>query len=78
MLPNLQKLIILFILPCYLFAQDSTEVVPKRIYVTTSLQENNPPEIDGILNDTSWELVSWTGDYIEWQPDEKHASQPTD
>ncbi|MGI9546800.1 MAG: DUF5916 domain-containing protein [Flavobacteriaceae bacterium] len=67
---HLQKLFFLLLLPCYLIAQDSTGVVPKRIYVTAALQENEPPEIDGILNDSSWELVGWTGDYIEWQPDE--------
>ena len=67
---NLQKFFVLLLLPFYLAAQDSTEVVPKRIYVTTSLKEDKPPEIDGILNDDAWELVSWTGDYIEWQPDE--------
>ena len=67
---NLQNLIILFLLPCFIWAQDSTEVVPKRIYMTTSLGQNTPPEIDGILNDASWELAEWTGDYIEWQPDE--------
>ena len=78
MLSGLQKILLFLLLPCYLFSQDTTQVVPKRIYVTASLQENKPPEIDGILNDDAWDLVSWTGDYIEWMPDENTApSQQT-
>ncbi len=70
MQPVLRNIIALLLLPLALYAQDSTEVVPKRIYVTSSLSESTPPDIDGILNDDSWELVEWTGDYIEFQPDE--------
>lgn len=27
------------------------------------------PEIDGVLNDAEWDIVEWTGDFIEFQPD---------
>ena len=46
------------------------EVVPKKIYVTASVDENAPPTIDGLLNDPVWNTVEWAGDYIENQPDE--------
>ncbi|MEM0932763.1 MAG: DUF5916 domain-containing protein, partial [Bacteroidota bacterium] len=51
-------------------AQDSTQVVPKKIYVTRPVAENEPPSIDGLLNDLVWNTVDWTGDYVELQPDE--------
>ncbi|MEM8762163.1 MAG: DUF5916 domain-containing protein [Bacteroidota bacterium] len=50
--------------------QDSTEVVPKKIYVTQAIGGEEPPAVDGELNDLAWNLVDWTGDYIELEPDE--------
>ena len=67
---KLQMFVFLLCLSGYFYAQDSTEVVPKRIYVTTSIKGHEPPVIDGIISDSSWELVDWTGDYIEFEPDE--------
>lgn len=73
-----RSLMVLLLMPVAILGQDSTQVVPKRIYFTTSLAEKTPPEIDGIINDDSWGLVDWTGDYIEFQPDENTApSQQT-
>ncbi|NKI30666.1 DUF5916 domain-containing protein [Croceivirga thetidis] len=46
------------------------EVVPKKIYVTNTIGDNDYPVIDGILDDPAWNLVEWGGDYIENQPDE--------
>ncbi len=46
------------------------EIVPKKIYVTAPVNENEPPAIDGLLNDPVWSTVEWAGDYIENQPDE--------
>ncbi|WP_411030038.1 DUF5916 domain-containing protein [Spongiimicrobium sp. 3-5] len=54
----------------FLNAQDSTSIVPKRIYTTASIGTQKPPVIDGILDDEAWNAVIWTGDYIENQPDE--------
>ena len=51
-------------------AQKQKNKVPKRIYTTKSLDQQKEPVIDGILNDASWNIVEWTGDYIENQPDE--------
>jgi hypothetical protein len=51
-------------------SQDSTTVIPKKIYVTKSIAEGQVPAIDGILDDASWNKVGWGGDYVEFQPDE--------
>nr|WP_299339431.1 DUF5916 domain-containing protein [Allomuricauda sp.] len=49
---------------------DTTQVVAKKIYVTQAIGEIKPPDIDGMLNDQAWDIVEWTGDYVEFQPDE--------
>lgn len=70
---QLRKLIIFITLVSYslcLDAQDSTTVVPKKIYVTQALEQETAPAIDGLLNDRAWNLVDWGRDYIELQPDE--------
>ncbi len=69
----MKKFIILFTLPfisIYVQAQDSTLVVPKKIYVTKPVEQDAPPVVDGLLNDEAWNLVDWAGDYVEFQPDE--------
>lgn len=63
-------LLTLLLLSLYLNAQDSTEVVPKKIYVTKPINGDEPPVVDGLLNDGVWSLVEWAGDYVEFQPDE--------
>ena len=54
----------------FLSAQDSTQVVPKRIYTTVSIGDNEIPEIDGTINEDVWEMAEWSGDFIERDPDE--------
>lgn len=67
---RLPILIALLLISSVIKAQDSTNVVPKKIYVTKTIAQEAPPVVDGLLNDSSWNLVEWTGDYIELQPDE--------
>ncbi|GAB5472265.1 MAG: hypothetical protein Mars2KO_03640 [Maribacter sp.] len=56
-------------------AQDS---IPKRIYTTFYLGDAIPPKIDGRIDDPSWDLVDWSGNYVEWSPDENtEPSYPT-
>ncbi|MFD2567298.1 DUF5916 domain-containing protein [Pseudotenacibaculum haliotis] len=43
-------------------------VVPKKIYTTKPI--TNPPTIDGILDDESWNTVEWGTDFVEKDPDE--------
>lgn len=69
----MKNLIIFFTLVSISFystAQDSTTVVPKKIYETKSIDLETPPTIDGLLDDLAWNLVDWGGDYIESRPDE--------
>jgi len=63
-------LVLLVLVPCAFYAQDSTSTVKKRIYVTKPLKDLEPPAIDGQIDDASWDIVEWTGDFIENQPDE--------
>ncbi len=44
--------------------------VPKRTYTTTSIGDTTPPRIDGLLDDEAWQLTEWSGDYVEWSPNE--------
>ncbi len=59
-----------FLLPIAILAQDSISTVKKRIYTTKPLQGVEAPIIDGLINESSWDLVEWTGDFIENEPDE--------
>jgi len=51
-------------------AQDSTTVVPKKIYTTKALNGTAAPQIDGLLDDAAWNLVDWGEDFIESRPDD--------
>jgi len=42
----------------------------KRIYTTQYLGNNKAPIIDGKIDDASWEIVKWSSDFIENDPDE--------
>ncbi len=62
----------------YLFQNSSAQesqrtVVEKRTYTTKFLGQEKAPVIDGILNDTSWNIVEWQTDFIENEPDENTA-----
>lgn len=50
-------------------AQDSTQVVPKKIYMTKAIA-GETPTIDGLLNDPAWDQVDWGADFVEQRPDE--------
>ena len=64
-------ILVLFVLVHFTsYSQDSTSTVKKRIYVTKPLKDLEPPAIDGQIDDASWDIVEWTGDFIENQPDE--------
>jgi len=54
----------------FVIAQKSENKTPKRIYTTKFLGQEKAPVIDGQLNDSSWDIVEWDGDFIEWRPDE--------
>ena len=50
------------------YSQENTKSLPKRIYTTKII--NKAPNIDGLLNDESWNKVEWSSDFTEKDPDE--------
>ena len=60
---------LLFLILSKSYAQEK-EILDKKVYTTKFLNETEAPVIDGILDDKSWDIVDWTGDYIENEPDE--------
>ncbi|MBT8238370.1 MAG: carbohydrate binding family 9 domain-containing protein [Croceitalea sp.] len=52
------------------WSQDSIQVVPKKVYTTKIIVDNPVPTIDGTLDDRAWNLVPWSDEFIERQPDE--------
>ncbi|MDC8005903.1 DUF5916 domain-containing protein [Aureisphaera galaxeae] len=71
-------LLVLFLLPILAFSQtentttqDSTAQVSyeKRTYTTASIAGTPGITIDGVLDESAWDVVEWTTDYVEFQPD---------
>ncbi len=54
-------------------AQESQIEVPKRTYITNTVNDNMPLTIDGVLDDKSWDAAVWASDFIENDPDENTA-----
>ncbi|WP_298761404.1 DUF5916 domain-containing protein [uncultured Psychroserpens sp.] len=50
------------------FAQNESSI-PKRVYTTSPIKDLKAPTIDGILDEAAWDIVEWTSDYVEFQPD---------
>ncbi len=67
---RLHHFLVLFLFPIFITAQDSTKVVTKRIYTTKPLNGAEVPTIDGLIDESGWDLVEWTGDFTENEPDE--------
>ncbi len=62
--------IYLLILPIWLFGQQQS--------YTTKMITDKKPVIDGIMDDESWAIVEWGGNFIQQEPYEgKAPSQPT-
>tara|TARA_R110002020_G_scaffold1998_2_gene9155 strand:+ start:17046 stop:19697 length:2652 start_codon:yes stop_codon:yes gene_type:complete len=51
-------------------AQDTIQPILKKIYTTKPLENVAMPVLDGLLDDSAWDVVEWAGDYIENNPDE--------
>jgi len=64
-----QLITLLFCLfPLVLVAQEETKTITKRVYTTKAIIGESP-DIDGVLNDNAWDIVEWTSDYLEFEPD---------
>jgi len=63
------------------FSQDSVTVLQKprpRTYQTHRISFTERPLIDGKLNDACWQVMEWSGNYLQWIPNEgAQPSQPT-
>lgn len=63
-------IIVLFINTTYLVAQNSINSNAKKAFTTSRIINNEPPIIDGTLDDYAWDIVEWAKDFIENEPDE--------
>ncbi|MBW1294698.1 DUF5916 domain-containing protein [Aquimarina litoralis] len=63
------QVLVLLLFTLFSNAQDST-TVKKRIYTTKPLNGSEAPTINGLIDESSWDLVEWSGDFIENEPDE--------
>ncbi len=57
-------------------AQELNSTKEKRVYTTKSINSENPPKIDGLIDDTVWSIVDWSSDYTEFEPD--NATAPSE
>lgn len=64
------RYLLLFTLVFQFSFGQQTAKTERRVYTTKSLSTLAPPIIDGLLTDSSWDIVDWTSDYIEHLPDE--------
>lgn len=53
------------------FAQTQIE---QKSYITQKIV-GDPPRIDGLVDDASWNMVEWSGDFTQTQPD--HGADPS-
>jgi hypothetical protein len=73
LLKRTARCLLFFIPVSYNYAQ----TVEKKIYQTTFT--SSAPAIDGLMNDSCWSQVEWSGGFIQVQPDEnKPPSQRTE
>jgi hypothetical protein len=69
-------LIILTILLIHTLSISYSQTIEKKTYHTVFTK--SAPEIDGLMNDSCWNLVEWAGDFVQTQPSENKApSQQT-
>ncbi|HEY3389487.1 MAG TPA: carbohydrate binding family 9 domain-containing protein, partial [Prolixibacteraceae bacterium] len=71
----LNKIAICLMMIC-LFSNGYSQTVEKKTYQTVFTK--TAPEIDGLMNDSCWNKVEWSGDFIQTQPYEnKPPTQQT-
>lgn len=69
---KIKQKIIFFVLIGFSFSSKAQlkDSITKRSYTTKSIASSESPIIDGVLNDKSWDVVEWAGDFIEHEPDQ--------
>jgi len=70
--------VLFFVTNFFVYSQEDTTVsdtlrtskYDQKTYTTQRLPKNEAPSIDGIIKESIWDIVPWTGDFIEQMPDE--------
>ncbi|MAZ73604.1 MAG: hydrolase, partial [Flavobacteriaceae bacterium] len=57
-------------------SETNSKLMTKRSYTTVSVGTTASPKIDGKLEEPAWNLVEWTSDYVEFEPD--NGTAPTE
>ncbi|MEQ8577029.1 DUF5916 domain-containing protein [Fulvivirga sp.] len=70
---NMLKTIFIAIFSYLAVGIQAQEIIPKKKYTTSFIENGLAPKIDGKLDEPSWEKVEWSGDYTEWSPEENTA-----
>ena len=65
---NKKYLILLTTLMSCLYVS-AQEAIQKRTYITQHIGELAAPSIDAEINEAAWDLVEWSGQYKEFEPD---------
>ena len=68
--------LVALMLTTFVHGQEQSQQYPKRTYTTQSIENASAPAIDGVMDDEVWNLVDWTSDYVEFQPD--NGTPPTE
>lgn len=56
--------------------REEKQTIAKRIYTTHAFEGIEPPKIDGVLDDAAWDVVEWSSDYVQNEPD--NGAAPTE
>lgn len=72
---------IAFLISSFSFSQEDTsetitKTYDKRVYTTASIVGKGEITIDGKIDDEAWNVVEWSSDYVEFQPDV--GTEPTE
>ena len=59
---------LVLLISSFLFCQ-SNNLEDQRTYFTKKINTKSP-DIDGILSDDCWNLVDWSGDFTQYQPND--------
>jgi len=76
---SLRRVVLLFALVVFSFRVQASadSLYARRSYAPTRITAN-PPLIDGIFNDASWDQAEWAGDFVQYEPyDGRKPSQET-
>ncbi|MEQ8362017.1 MAG: DUF5916 domain-containing protein [Cyclobacteriaceae bacterium] len=72
-IPIIVLLLLLYLNCSTALAQNS---IPKRKYYTTFVPAQKAPKVDGLIEEEAWQQVEWSGNYVEWSPEEN--TEPTE